>query len=76
MPYALPRSRPQQELHNQESHQAYLDTRRLEPSTPAPRRDVLADLEDLAQLRATGALTDDEFAAAKAKILDPEGDAS
>jgi len=74
MPYALPRSRPQQELHNRQLHQAYLDTRRLEPPTPAPPRDVLAQLEDLGQLRAAGALTDDEFAAAKAKILDPAGD--
>jgi hypothetical protein len=76
MPYSLPRSRPQQELDNQQLHEAYLDTRRLAPSMAAPQRDVLAELKDLAELRATGALTDDEFAAAKAKILDPGGDTS
>ena len=72
MPYALPRSRPQQELDNQELHNAYMSTRRLEAATPSPQRDVIADLKDLAQLRETGAVTDAEFAAAKAKLLDPE----
>jgi Short C-terminal domain len=72
MPYALPRSRPQQELYNQELHKAYMSTRQLEPATPSPQRDVLADLKDLARLRDTGVLSDAEFAAAKAKILDAD----
>ena len=76
MPYALPRSRPQQELYNQELHKAYMSTRQLEPATPSPQRDVLADLKDLARLHETGALTDAEFAAAKAKLLDPEAPAT
>jgi hypothetical protein len=38
------------------------------PPPPAPESD-LDQLQQLAQLHASGALTDDEFAAAKAKIL-------
>jgi hypothetical protein len=47
-----------------------MSTRRLEAATPSPRRDLIADLKDLAQLRETGAVTDAEFAVAKAKLLD------
>jgi membrane protease subunit (stomatin/prohibitin family) len=35
----------------------------------APPEDDAAQIEKLAQLHASGALTDEEFAAAKAKIL-------
>ena len=35
----------------------------------APAGDATAELERLAQLHQSGALTDDEFAAAKAKVL-------
>jgi putative oligomerization/nucleic acid binding protein len=41
---------------------------------PAARRgggDIIAELEKLASLKSAGALTDDEFAAAKAKVLGP-----
>ena len=36
---------------------------------PAPQDDATAQLENLAQLHTQGVLTDEEFAAAKAKIL-------
>ena len=36
---------------------------------PAPEEDAAAKLQSLAQLHAQGVLTDEEFAAAKAKIL-------
>jgi hypothetical protein len=36
---------------------------------PAPAGDTTAELERLAGLHQSGALTDDEFAAAKAKLL-------
>jgi hypothetical protein len=36
---------------------------------PAPAADPIAQLKDLAQLHDQGVLTDDEFAAQKAKIL-------
>jgi hypothetical protein len=76
MPYALPRSRSQQELYNQQLHRAYMSTRQLEAATPSPQRDVLADLKDLARLHETGALTDAEFAATKTKLLDREAPAT
>jgi hypothetical protein len=40
-----------------------------QPPAPSPNRDPIADLKDLAELRASGVLTDDEFTAAKVKIL-------
>jgi uncharacterized membrane protein YebE (DUF533 family) len=36
---------------------------------PAPAGDTTAELERLSQLHQSGALTDDEFSAAKAKLL-------
>jgi Short C-terminal domain len=39
------------------------------PVAAAPEDDTNAQLQNLAQLHAQGVLTDDEFAAAKAKIL-------
>ena len=39
------------------------------PPPPAPAADPIAQLKDLAALRDQGILTDDEFAAQKAKIL-------
>ena len=39
------------------------------PPPPAPEEDTNAKLQNLAQLHAQGVLTDEEFAAAKAKAL-------
>jgi len=39
------------------------------PPPPQPEDDATAQLQDLAQLHTQGVLTDEEFAAAKAKIL-------
>ena len=39
------------------------------PAAPAPPRDTIQQLKDLADLKAQGILTDEEFAAEKAKIL-------
>ncbi len=39
------------------------------PPAPAPQDDMIAQLERLGALRAQGLLTDEEFAAAKAKLL-------
>jgi hypothetical protein len=78
MPYAVPRSREQQALHNQQLHEAYMSTRRVAtPVAPAPAGpDMLAQLKELAQLHAAGSLTAAEFSAAKAKILDRADDGS
>src|SRR5262249_10916488 len=40
-----------------------------QPAAPAPAADPNAELQNLANLHAQGVLTDEEFAAAKAKIL-------
>ena len=39
------------------------------PAPPDPQDDATAQLQNLAQLNKQGVLTDEEFAAAKAKIL-------
>jgi hypothetical protein len=38
-------------------------------AAPAPAPDLMSQLQKLAQLKEAGALTDDEYAAAKAKLL-------
>jgi hypothetical protein len=65
MPYALPRSREQQDAHNQQLREAYESTRRVAPSA----RDPLAEVRELAELHQSGVLTDDEFSTAKARAL-------
>ena len=44
-------------------------SRQQAPPPPAPEDDATAQLQNLAQLHTQGVLTDEEFAAAKAKIL-------
>ncbi len=39
------------------------------PTTPSPTEDMATKLGQLAELHQSGVLTDDEFAAAKAKLL-------
>ena len=78
MPYALPRDPVQQGVRNQEMRTAYDSTRRVPPYRPAggggSQPDVIAQLKSLAVLHDSGALTDQEFTAAKAKLLsDPAG---
>ena len=70
MPYALPRSRELQDVYNEQLRQAYASTRRVPPSGP----DRLAQVRELAHLHRSGVLTDDEFSAAKAKLLDLDDD--
>ena len=48
----------------QEPQQQY-----AEDPAPAPAADPIAQLKDLADLHSSGALTDEEFAAQKAKLL-------
>jgi hypothetical protein len=65
MPYALPRSREQQDAYNRKLREAYESTRRVTRSA----RDPLAQVRELAELHQSGVLTDDEFSAAKARVL-------
>ena len=55
--------RRQAEKWDQEDAQQYAQ------QAPAPEEDETAQLQNLAQLHNQGVLTDEEFAAAKAKIL-------
>jgi hypothetical protein len=41
----------------------------VQQAAPAPQRDTVQQLKDLADLKAQGILTEQEFAAQKAKIL-------
>jgi uncharacterized membrane protein YebE (DUF533 family) len=63
---------------NDQAQQAYAATQTAPPPpapapapapAAAPAGDTTAELERLAQLHQSGALTDDEFAAAKSKLL-------
>ena len=77
MPYALPRSREQQDVYNEQLQTAYASTRRVAPQpAAAPQHTLVERLAELAQLRDSGALTDAEFALAKEKVLGAEEDAS
>lgn len=85
MPYRLPRERTQQNAYNRQLQEAYAATRRTAPTVPAANRaaaaapagagqarDPISDLKELARLYEAGHLSDEEFAAAKAKVLGAE----
>ena len=70
MPYSLPRHRMDQAQYNRQLQEKFDATRRVTPAAPATvERDPVSALKDLAALHESGALTDAEFAAAKAKLL-------
>jgi hypothetical protein len=76
MPFRPPRPPTDQDAYNLRMQQAYSATRRVAPYAPAPSgaagtEDPVARLRELAQLHDEGALSDAEFAAAKAKVLGP-----
>ena len=77
MPFRPPRPRTDQDGYNLRLQQAYSATHRVAPYTPATSDpatgDPVARLRELAQLHDAGALSDAEFAAAKAKVLGPGG---
>ena len=53
----------------QDQQQDAQDQQQDEQEAPAPEDDATAQLQNLAKLHGQGVLTDEEFAAAKAKIL-------
>ena len=59
--------RRQAEKWDQEDAQQY--AQQAPPPEPEPEQDETAQLQNLAELHNQGVLTDEEFAAAKAKIL-------
>ncbi|HUJ64880.1 MAG TPA: SHOCT domain-containing protein [Acidimicrobiales bacterium] len=75
MPYRVPREPTQQEAYNRRLQDSYAATRRV-PARSAgaaagavPGPDPVADLKELAELHASGVLSDAEFSAAKSKVL-------
>jgi hypothetical protein len=77
MAYQSGKHHEQQAQVNDQAQEAYAATQAPTPvapvaaaaPAPAPAPDTTAELQSLAQLHQSGALTDDEFAAAKAKLL-------
>jgi hypothetical protein len=74
MPYSLPRNRTDQAQYNRRMQDKFDATRRVAaPDAPAPAvadaPDTVGQLKQLAELHASGALSDEEFATAKAKVL-------
>jgi hypothetical protein len=72
MPYWVPRTEPQE--HARQVQEAYDSTQRVPAYVPeaAPTDLVpVAQLKDLAELHRSGALSEEEFASAKAKVLGP-----
>jgi hypothetical protein len=75
MPYYLPRSRTEQGAYNRRLQARFDATRRVAPpaptdaARPSAERDIVGELKDLAALRSSGSLSDEEFDAVKARIL-------
>jgi hypothetical protein len=74
--YRMGQARAQQQMQAQPqqqsaveraNHQGAAETR--EVSAPAPTKDLTTELQKLAELHKSGVLTDEEFAAAKKKVL-------
>jgi hypothetical protein len=79
LPYRVPRNltAQQQRAYNLQMQDRFAATRRVTPAAPvAAERDPIDAIERLGELRAAGTLTDDEFAAAKAKVLGTAPDAT
>jgi hypothetical protein len=72
MPYQLPRPRAQQAEYNRQLDEAYASTRRVgspAAGSAAVSHDTVTALKEVAQLHDAGKLSDEEFSAAKAKII-------
>jgi hypothetical protein len=72
--YHAGKKHAEQEQYNEQAQQAYDATQAPPapapaPAPAAPSADPTAELERLAQLHTQGVLSDEEFAAAKAKVL-------
>jgi hypothetical protein len=72
--YKAGQRRTQQNQYNEQAQAAYAQTQAAPPPAapgpaPAAPADSTAELERLAKLHESGALSDEEFAAAKSRIL-------
>jgi hypothetical protein len=70
MPFSLPRNRTDQAAYNRRLQSRFDSTRQVARAVPAPQRDPVRDLKELAALHESGVLTDAEFSAAKSRLLD------
>src|SRR5262245_9884401 len=76
MPFTAPRNMMRQDEYRWQMQEAFDATHRVAPAAPAAApRDAVTKLKDAAALHAAGVLTDEEFAAAKAKVLAEDGGA-
>ena len=70
MPFARPLAGTQQAAYNRQLQDQFASTCRVpRPMPSATERNPIEDLKDLAELHGSGALTDAEFQAMKAKVL-------
>jgi len=72
MPFARPFARTNQAAYNRTLQTKFQASRRVAPApvaTAIEQRDPTAQLEQVTRLHQSGALTDEEFAAAKAMVL-------
>jgi hypothetical protein len=72
--YRAGQRRAEQDTYNEQAQAAYAATQAPPPAyaappAPAPETDTIAELERLARLHESGALSEEEFAAAKARVL-------
>ena len=73
--YRAGQRRAEQDAYNEQVQAAYQATQAQPPAyaapapAAAPQTDTIAELERLARLHESGALSDQEFAAAKARVL-------
>jgi hypothetical protein len=72
MPHRVRRPLGEQDVYNGHLQAAFGATRQVPRYEPRPASNPAADrLRQLAELHASGVLTDAEFAAAKARVLNP-----
>ena len=70
MPFTAPRNMMRQDEYRWQMQDRFEATRRVTPAAPAAEpRDAVTKLKDAAAMHAAGVLTDEEFAAVKAKVL-------
>jgi putative oligomerization/nucleic acid binding protein len=68
--YRAGQRRAEQDVYNEQAQAAYQATQAPPPAyAAAPETDTIAELERLSRLHESGALSDEEFAAAKARVL-------
>ena len=73
VPYYRPANPWQQREYNARMQQKFDATRRVPEAVPAPEKPLTSKLQALADLRDSGVLSEDEFAALKAKLLEADG---